>query len=94
MTPEQKRYYQQGYRAGRRRAREDDLTRMKREITAQLRREVREDRHEALVERLFAAVIAGSSARTGWKLGEKPVHTTEDYIELARAQARTLMGDR
>lgn len=76
MNSEEKRAYQRGYAAGKRRK--------VREIRAEAR--MREDR--AFLDRAFLAALPAAITAQGWKRGEQPITALKDRVLLAVDFAR------
>lgn len=71
MTPEEKKAYQRGYEAGRRRRR------------AEAERRASHDRRSALWQRLFVAALGTCVDTQGWKYGDRPITGVSDRTSLA-----------
>jgi hypothetical protein len=71
MTPDENKAYQRGYRSGRKRRAVDERGRKADAERAAFRR------------RAFLAALPACLASEGWKIGDKPVTTLDQRIDLA-----------
>lgn len=74
--------YARGYRAGKhRRQRDIDHEHHRRE-------------QQALLDRIYVAMLPTAMSAQGWKFGEKPISSMDDRIELARQWAEEALKQR
>lgn len=72
MTPDEKRGYQRGYVAGRKRLKRDRET------------ERRYAEYAAFWNRCYIALLPTAMQVNGWRIGDKPVSSTAERVDLAR----------
>lgn len=75
MTPDEQKVYQRGYRAGKAKARRDRSA------------EHAHRERQAFWDKAFLAAIPACIRADGWKVGDKPITSLVDRIDLARDAA-------
>lgn len=75
MTPDEKRGYQRGYVAGRKRLKRDRQA------------ERRQAEYDALWNRCYIALLPAAMQVNGWRIGNKVVNSTSERVDLARRWA-------